>query len=99
MVPRSCLELFGVPRSNSAVARCTATGTYSYLLRATQSWSELFGVARGKGASVTNPTRNVLKGDVYKVKTSKLGDTVKPGQCLEKLLCTILRILITPSPE
>ena len=111
---RSYSEFIGVPRSNSVVARCSplVTGTYSYLLGAARSCSELLGATLSlQVASPTGTYRysyllaanrscseqkclsnqshsKCTNGTVYKVKTSKLGNIVKPGQRLEKLFLT-----------
>ena len=90
--------LLGVVRSCSEqlchfiqVASLTGTYRYSHLLAATRSFLEQKCLSNQPHSKCTN-------GTVYKVKTSQPGNIVKHGQCLEKLLCTRLRILVTPSP-
>ena len=78
---RSCSELFGVAGSNSVVTSCFP---YSYLLAATRSCSEQKCPSNQSHSKCTN-------GTVYKVKTSKLGNIVKPGQRLEKNLLTSIK--------
>ena len=107
-------ELLGVPQSNSVVGSCSplVAGTYSYLLGAARTCSELLGATLS--LQVVSPTgtyrysyflaatrscseqkclgsqshSKCTNGTVYKVKTSKLGNIVKPGHCLEKLFLT-----------
>ena len=77
---RSCSELLGAILSLQ-VASPTGTYRYSYLLAATRSCSEQKCLSNQSHSKCTN-------GTVYKVKTSKLGNIVKPGQRLEKLFLT-----------
>ena len=76
----SCSELLGAILSLQ-VASPTGTYRYSYLLTATRSCSEQKCLSNQSHSKCTN-------GTVYKVKTSKLGNIVKPGQRLEKLFLT-----------
>ena len=76
----SCSELLGAILSLQ-VASPTGTYRYSYLLTATRSCSEQKCLSNQSHSKCTN-------GVVYKVKTSKLGNIVKPGQPLEKLFLT-----------
>ena len=88
-----CPELFGVSRSNSVVASCS---THKDLPIFARSCSELVGIVRScsEKERLSNQSHSkCTNGTVYKVKTSKLENIVKPAQCVEKILCTRLRIL------
>ena len=61
-----------------------------------RSCSELVGIVRtcSEKKRLSNQSHSkCTDGTVYKVKTSKLENIVKPAQCVEKILCTRLRIL------
>ena len=79
--------LLGVSRSKSVVRSCSP---YWDVLIFARSCSELVEVGRSKSAT-QNPTQKsyskFTNRTVYKVKTSKLENIVKPGQG-EKHLCT-----------
>ena len=68
---RSCSELFGA--LSLQVASPTGTYRYLYLLATTRSCSEQKSLSNQSHSKCTN-------GTVYKVKTSKLGNIVKPGK-------------------
>ena len=77
---RSCSELLGATLSLQ-FASPTGTYRYLYLVAATWSCSEQKCLSNQSHSKCTN-------GTVYKVKTSKLGNIVKPGQRLEKHFLT-----------
>ena len=61
---RSCSELLGIHRSNSVVASCSplVTGTYSYLLGAAPSCSELLGATLSLPVAPPTGTYSYLLG-------------------------------------